>query len=128
MQRGNVSERIGQSVETTAHPHAPFQPAVTGATDKHEIIKLVGLFVMLVEAGHITKGAKGYQMVDIMLLTRRFGAATLGAAVAIACPHSSPLRLPVRAIVVDRIEPLPLPCQGNLQGRLQAKPVAARLV
>ena len=58
MERGDVGEGIGQTVETSAGAHAAFQPAVTGAADEDEIFQAVGFPVMFIETGDIAKGAE----------------------------------------------------------------------
>ena len=69
-------------------------------TEQHQIIELVGLPVVFVQAWHITEGTEGYQMMYIMLAIRRFRHTTFATAIIIPSPHFSPLFLPVGAIIV----------------------------
>ena len=108
MERCDIGEGIGQAVETSAGADAAFQPLVTGATDQHQIFQAVGGAVIFIKAGDIAKGAEGRQVVDIMLAPRRFMDATLAAAIVVARTNPLALFLPVGAIIIERVEPLPL--------------------
>ena len=66
-------------------------------------------------------------MMNIMLTPRWFMRTTLGATVVVTGAHPLALLLPVRAIIVERVKPLPLLGKLLLGGRQQTEPIAASL-
>ena len=98
-ERRDVAQDMGQSAQRGQGPLTQLCALVAQRAQGDEVGQLIGGAVVVTLPLHPTKGAKGSQMVDIVLATRSLGSAAVLAATAIANPRPLPLLSPIGAAV-----------------------------
>ena len=125
-ERGHMAQGMAQALQAAVQAQTALRAAMTGFAQGDEVVEVVGLQMLLVEALLPAEVPKGADMVHVVGPVRPLGrvAEPAASAVAFACPQR--LARPARASVADRIVVPTTQGAQALDGLVpQGEPVAA---